>query len=70
LIESVTVDDEENAFLYLRLPAESASHFIPKWIPTKRCLAEMLEWVGLSDLTEIPSETSDRTVYLAKRPSD
>ena len=64
LLESITVDDEEKSYLYLRHPHESASQFVPKWLPTKRCLVDMLRWVGFTQVEEVPSGYPSRSVYL------
>lgn len=68
-LESITVDDDENSYLYLRDPREApGAHFVPKWIPTKRCLNDMLHWVGYSSVTELPNSSYEgRSAFLVRR---
>lgn len=67
-LESITVDDEEHSYLYLRDPREApGAHWVPKWLPTKRCLRDMLHWVGYSSCTELPSSSYEgRSAYLVR----
>jgi tRNA (mo5U34)-methyltransferase len=67
-LESITVDDDDHSYLYLRHPDESGSHFVPKWLPTRRCLRDMLTWVGYASIEELPASSySGRSAYKARR---
>lgn len=67
-LETITVDDEEKSYLYLRDPSEApGAHWVPKWLPTKRCLEDMLHWVGYTSVTELAgSSYKGRSTYLAR----
>ena len=65
--ESITVDDEDHSYLYLRDPSESSSHFVPKWLPTKKCLKDILEWVGYTEIEEVGSLDEGRSIYVARK---
>ncbi len=66
-IESSAVDDTQSSHLHLRDPSESASHFRPKWIPTKKCLIDMLRWVGFQEIEELPCSSRNRAMYLCRK---
>ncbi|MDE0002015.1 MAG: DUF1698 domain-containing protein [Rhodospirillaceae bacterium] len=51
-LESITVFDEENPYLYLKPPAKGVHH-VSKWIPTTRCVRDMLQMVGFASVEEI-----------------
>ncbi len=65
-LESLTVDDRQESYLFLKEP-DQQSHFIPKWIPTKRCLEDMLRWTGFTEFEELDDLGDKRSLYLARR---
>ena len=73
-LESVTVFDDDNSYLYLKPPQEGV-HVVPKWIPTTRCIRDMLILVGFDCVTEITppyhsrpmGPYKNRPIYLARR---
>lgn len=73
-LESVTVFDDDNSYLYLKPPQEGL-HDEPKWIPTTRCIRDMLNMVGFDCVTEITppyhsrpmGPYKKRPIYLARR---
>lgn len=75
-LESISIFDEENSYLYLKPPQEGV-HAIPKWIPTTRCIRDMLEMVGFSNVREITpphnlrpqGRYKDRPIYIAQKHS-
>ena len=66
-LQSITVDDEDHSYLYLKDPSESSSHFVPKWLPTKKCLKDILEWVGYNEIEEVGSLDEGRSIYVARK---
>ena len=66
-LETLTVDDDRQSFMYLRQPEESASHFVPKWIPTRRCLKDMLRMCKFESIEEIPTPEPGRSICIARR---
>lgn len=73
-LESISIFDEENSYLYLKPPQESVHH-ISKWIPTTRCIRDMLKMVGFSSIEEITppyhsrpkGPHKDRPIYVARK---
>ena len=51
-LESISRFDEENSYLYLKPPQEGVHH-VSKWIPTTRCVQDMLGMVGFTSIQEI-----------------
>lgn len=68
-LESLLHDSNDNSYLYLRQPVEGGGPVIPKWIPTEKCILDMLAFAGFSDITILdrPSNLGNRGLYLAKR---
>ncbi len=73
-LESITVFDEDNPYLYLKPPMEGVSH-ISKWIPTTRCIRDMLEMVGFTSVQEVTppyhsrpeGPYKNRPIYVARK---
>lgn len=65
-LETIAVDDDENSHLKLQLPREGV-HAVPKWFPTTRCLKDMLNWVGYTEILEIADCADSRPIYRAHR---
>ena len=73
-LETISVFDEERPYLYLKPPQEGA-HQVSKWIPTTRCIREMLKMVGYDEIGEITppydlrpkGRYKDRPIYLARK---
>ena len=73
-LETISIFDEENPYLYLKPPAEDVHH-IPKWIPTTRCIRDMLEAVGYLSIEEVTppynqrpaGRYKDRPIYVARK---
>ena len=73
-LETISIFDEENPYLYLKPPAGGVHH-VSKWIPTTRCIRDMLEMVGYTSVQEItppyhsrpkgPYKT--RPIYVARK---
>lgn len=45
----------DEPYLYLRAPIEGV-HGFPKWIPTDKCVADLLGYVGFTDVEEIQND--------------
>jgi hypothetical protein len=41
---------------------------VPKWIPTKRCVEDMLYWLGYDEVQEL-DEDEERSLYFVRRTS-
>ena len=73
-LESITVFDEENPYLYLKPPMEGV-HQVSKWIPTTRCIRDLLEMVGFTSVQEVTppyrlraeGPFKDRPIYVARK---
>ncbi len=73
-VESISIFDEENSYLYLKPPQEGVHH-ISKWIPTTRCIRDMLKMVGFTSVEEITppyhsrpkGRYKDRPIYIARK---
>ena len=73
-LETISIFDEDNSYLYLKPPQEGVHH-ISKWIPTTRCIRDMLEIVGFTSVEEItpPYDSrpggryKDRPIYIARK---
>ena len=73
-LETISIFDEERPYLYLKPPQEGVHH-ISKWIPTTRCIQEMLKTVGFGDVDEITPPYhlrpkgmyKDRPIYVARK---
>ena len=73
-LESISIFDEENSYLHLKPPQERVHH-IPKWIPTTRCIRDMLRMTGFTCVEEITppyhlrpkGPYKDRPIYLARK---
>lgn len=64
-LETIVEPDEDRSFMTLRPPpGESRS---PKWIPSKKCVREMLEYAGFVKAKEITKPGRGRPVYIASR---
>lgn len=71
-LESIAIFDEENPHLHLKPPQEGV-HSVSKWIPTTRCIKDMLREVGFDSVEEItppyhsrPEDMyRERPIYLA-----
>lgn len=63
-LETIVDVDDDNAHLRLQAPRPGV-HTIPKWIPTTRCLKEMLTWVGFGRIEEIVPPSDGRPIYRA-----
>lgn len=65
-IETIVLPDAENAYLSLKPPLAGV-HAVPKWIPTRRCLEEMLHWAGFRHLQELSDPGDTRPILLARK---
>lgn len=73
-LESISIFDEENSYLHLK-PPQKGVHHVPKWIPTTRCIRDMLETVGFTSVEEITpphdlrpkGKYKDRPIYVARK---
>jgi tRNA (mo5U34)-methyltransferase len=66
-LESLLHDSNDNSYLYLRQPVEGVQ-FMPKWIPTEKCILDMLAFAGFSNTTILgrPANLQNRGLYLAR----
>lgn len=73
-LETISIFDDENSYLYLKPPQEGVHH-ISKWIPTTRCIRDMLSEVGFDSVMEITppyrsrsmGKYKDRPIYVARK---
>ena len=73
-LESISIFDDENSYLYLKPPQEGVS-YISKWIPTTRCIRDMLNMVGFDNIAEITppyhlrpkGPYKNRPIYVARK---
>ncbi|HCP90836.1 MAG TPA: hypothetical protein DIT76_02115 [Spartobacteria bacterium] len=67
-LESLLHSSNDESYLYLRQPLEGV-HFVPKWIPTEKCILDMLAFAGFSDVSILgrPANIGNRGLYLARR---
>lgn len=63
-IETIANPNENNSFLLFRPPTEGVNQN-PKWVPTTRCLKDMLKWVGYKHVVEIADASDSRPIYVA-----
>jgi tRNA (mo5U34)-methyltransferase len=65
-VESVVDGSNDDSYLYLRPPIEGVQH-IPKWIPTEKCVIDMLAVSGFNNVTTLDRPAKDRGLYIARR---
>jgi tRNA (mo5U34)-methyltransferase len=65
-VESVVDGSNDDSYLYLRPPIEGVQH-IPKWIPTEKCVIDMLAFSGFNNVTTLDRPAKDRGLYIARR---
>ena len=74
-LKTISIFDDENPYLHLK-PPQAGVHQVAKWIPTTRCIRDMLKMVGFTSVEEItpPYDSrpkgryKDRPIYLARQP--
>ncbi|MEM9177952.1 MAG: class I SAM-dependent methyltransferase [Myxococcota bacterium] len=62
-LETIADSDFENSHLRLQAPRPGV-HSIPKWIPTQKCLRDMLDYVGFRKVEVIDGGETDRRPIL------
>jgi tRNA (mo5U34)-methyltransferase len=65
-VESIVHGSNDDSYLYLRPPIEGVQN-IPKWIPTEKCILDMLAFSGFKSTTTLERPARDRGLYVAKR---
>lgn len=63
-LETSAIDDEKHPYLELVPPIEGVTR-MPKWIPTTRCVKDMLHWVGYDVVIEVAGPEDRRPIYIA-----
>ena len=74
-LETISIFDEENPYLYLK-PPQTGVHRVAKWIPTTRCIRDLLKMVGFASVEEITppyhsrpkGRYKKRPIYIARKP--
>jgi tRNA (mo5U34)-methyltransferase len=64
-VETVVHGTNEAPYLYLQPPIESVIR-VPKWIPTERCVLNMLRFAGFSRVRVLQRARSNRGIYMAQ----
>ena len=64
-VESVVHNTDEDSYLFLRPPVEDR-HVIPKWIPTQKCVVDMLRFAGFPRVQILEKARLNRGIYLAQ----
>ena len=62
-IETVVTGGGDEPYLWFK-PPQDGVHSVPKWIPTIRCLEEMLRFVGYRKLEPVAYAERNRVMYL------
>jgi tRNA (mo5U34)-methyltransferase len=65
-VESVVHEANDDSYLYLRPPIEGVQH-APKWIPTEKCVLDMLAFSGFREVTTLERPARGRGLYVAGR---
>jgi tRNA (mo5U34)-methyltransferase len=65
-VESVVHTSNDDSYLYLRPPIEGVQH-TPKWIPTEKCVLDMLDFSGFKNTTLLDRPERHRGLYVARR---
>ena len=64
-LETIVADGDE-PFLFLKPPQENV-HYVPKWIPTKSCVIEMLKYLGYSSIEPLDYSAKSRFYLKAEK---
>jgi tRNA (mo5U34)-methyltransferase len=64
-VESVLHETDEDSYMFLQPPIEGI-HRIPKWIPTQKCVVDMLRFAGFSKVQILERARANRGIYLAQ----
>ena len=73
-LETISIFDDANPYLYLK-PPQAGVHSVAKWIPTTRCIRDMLGTVGFTRVEEVTppyhsrpkGRYKDRPIHIASR---
>ena len=65
-VETVVHEKNEAPYLYLEPPVEGV-HRVPKWMPTEKCVLDMLCFAGFSRIKILDRAAPRRGIYVAEK---